>query len=184
MGTERARKPAKKRRKRSPKQCAAELAVEKRREKACQLRLAGWSIRDIAGHIKVSVGTVHSDIAAVLEQARDSSVDALDKARRLSLARLDRATKAIWPAVEGGDLDAIREFVRIEQRRAKFEGTDAADRLELGGPGGGPLIPVEARVSLEVKLDDLRKRLGAGGEPGGDAGAEPGAAGELPPQPE
>jgi hypothetical protein len=162
-----------KQRKRSPKQCAAELGIAKRQEAACQLRLAGWSVRDIAGHLKCSVGTVHSDISAVLERTRDTAADAIDKQRRLSLARVDKAVRAIWAKVEAGDLDACRELMRLEQRRAKVEGFDAADRHEVSGPGGAP-IPIEPRTALNAKLDELAKRiLGDTGEPGGNAGARP-----------
>jgi len=168
-------KPTKRRRKkRSPKQCAADLAIEKRREKACDLRLAGWSIRAIATHLKCGATTVHEDISAVLERTRDAAIDAIDKERRLSLARLDVAVKALWTKVRKGDGEAIRELVRLEQRRAKLLGIDAADKHEVSGPGGGG-IPVDmtAKASLAVKLDDLRARL-AGAAAGAPAVAEPG----------
>jgi hypothetical protein len=173
----------KKQRKRSPKQCAAELAIEKRRESACQLRLAGWSIRDIAGHLKCSVGTVHDDISTVLERTRDSAANAIEKQKRLSLARLDRAVKGIWPAVETGAVDAARVLVQLEQRRAKIEGFDSADKHEIAGPGGGT-IAFDARLALETKLNELRDRImGKGGKPGGDPGAGPVAPSTAPVEP-
>lgn len=173
MGSERS-ETSKKRRKRSPKQCASELAIAKRQESACALRLAGWSIRDIAGHLKCAPSTVHEDIAAVLERTRDTAGDAVEKQRRLSLARIDRAVKAIWPQVEAGNPEAIRELIKLEQRRAKVEGFDAADKHEVTVPGGiGVAVSVDARAALDVKLDDLRKRLA--GESGGNSGTQPGA---------
>jgi transposase len=174
-----------KRRKRSPKQCAAELAIEKRREQATKLRLEGWSIREIGKRLRCSPTTVHEDIAAVLERTRDAAGDAIEKQKRLSLARIDRAVRAIWGKVEAGELEAVRELIRIEARRAKIEGFDAADKLEMSGPAGGAIpVDMSVRGSLAVKLQELRKRLGggaepdgAGREPGGDAGAQPGASG-------
>lgn len=131
MAAEQAPKVKKKRRKRSPKQQAAELQVEKRREKAAKLKLAGWNMRDIAAHLKCSVGTVHSDIAAVFERTRDAADGAIDRSRSISLARLDVATKGIWPSVESGDLDAVDRLVKLEGRRAKLEGTDVPARSQI-----------------------------------------------------
>ncbi len=131
MAAEQAPKPKKKRRKRSPKQQAAELGIETRRAKAAKLKLAGWNMRDIAAHLKCSVGTVHSDIAAVFERTRDTADGFIERAKSISLARLDVATKGIWPSIEAGDLDAIDRLVRIESRRAKLEGLDAAQKSEV-----------------------------------------------------
>ncbi len=146
MAAERAA-PAKKkkRKKRSSKQVAAGLQIELRREKAAKLKLAGWTVRDIAAHLKCSVGTAQSDIAAVFDRTRDTADGAIERAKAMSLARLDVATKGIWPSIEGGDLDAIDRLVKIEARRAKLEGTDA---------------PVETKVDLQgtVTLDDIEKR--------------------------
>lgn len=161
---------------RSAKQCAAELAVEKRRERACDLRLSGMSVRQIAAELKCSIGTVHNDISAVLERTRDAAGDAIERDRRLSLGRLDVAIKALWPKVQAGDGESIRELVRLEQRRAKLLGLDAADKHEVSGPGGAGIpIDMTAKASLAVKLDDLRARLSgalgaADAEPGGAAG--------------
>jgi hypothetical protein len=122
---------AKKRRKRSPKQQATELGIELRREKAAKLKLAGWTVRDIAAHLKCSIGTVASDIAAVFERVRDTADGAIDRAKAISLARLDVATKGIWPSVESGDLDAVDRLVKLEGRRAKLEGLDAPARSHI-----------------------------------------------------
>jgi hypothetical protein len=150
MATERAKKKTKKvRRKRSPKQQAAELQIELRREKAAKLKLAGWSMRDIGAHLKCSVGTVHSDIAAVFDRVRDVADGAVERAKAISLARLDVATRGIWPSVESGDLDAVDRLVKIESRRAKLEGTDAPAKQEHKVTG----------VSLD-DLSDLKKSTG------------------------
>jgi hypothetical protein len=131
MAAEQKPKPKTKRRKRSPKQQATELQIEKRRENAAKLKLAGWNMRDIAAHLKCSVGTVHSDIAAVFERTRDTADGALTRAKAISLARLDVATKGIWPSVESGDLDAVDRLVKLEGRRAKLEGLDAPSKTHI-----------------------------------------------------
>jgi hypothetical protein len=171
MATER-RRPAK-RRKQSAKQKSAEIAIEKRREKAAKLKLAGWSMRDIAAHLKCSLGTVHADIAAVLTRTQDSADEAVRLEREISLARLEVATKGIWPGVESGDAEAVDRLVKLEARRAKILGLDAPTKQEHSGPEGGPIEVGAAASSLESKLDELHKRLTGTGQPSGTPSAEP-----------
>lgn len=175
-----AKKTAKKRpKKRTPKSSAAEIAIEKRREKATKLRLAGWSMRDIAAHLKCSLGTVHSDLTEVLTRTSEKADDTTRRERAVTLARLDVATKGIWAGIENGDVEAVDRLVKIEARRAKMLGFDAPSRQEHTGPEGGP-IPITAVESLGTKLDGLRKRLAGG------AASEPAAngTGGVPSKPE
>jgi len=177
MAVERRRRPKHgKRKKKSPKQAASELAIEQRRERITKLRISGWSIRDIAAHIGCSIGTVHGDLSAVLERTQDAANDATKRERAVSLARLDVATKGIWPEVETGGVEAVDRLVKLEQRRARLLGLDAPARQEISGPGGGA-VPIEARSALESKLDELRKRLTAGTAPESGAAEPSGTAG-------
>ncbi|HEX2677189.1 MAG TPA: helix-turn-helix domain-containing protein [Polyangiales bacterium] len=155
------RKPPKPKRKRTPKSSAHELQVEQRRAKVTDLRIKGHSIRAIAEQLGCSLATVHGDIEAVLLRATDESKTRMEQSRELSLRRLDAANLAMWPQVQKGDPEAVRTLVRIEERRAKLEGHDAAtgSRLELTGAGGGPIEVAEAKTGLARKLDDLKTRL-------------------------
>jgi hypothetical protein len=169
MATERSPKPKKRRRKRTPKAAAAELAIEKRRVKATKLRLAGWSMRDIAAHLKCSLGTVHTDLEAVLARTQETANQYLTREKALSLARLDVATKGIWAGVESGDKEAVDGLVKLENRRAKLLGTDAPAKQELSGPAGAP-IPIDARGTL---LDKLARLIAREAPPGGEAANPP-----------
>lgn len=133
---------------RAGKAKAAEVAVLKRRESAFKLHLSGWNYRDIAAHLGCSIGTVSSDVNGVLDGMIDDSADRIRRARAMSLARLDKATKGIWPGVESGDYDAVDRLVKIENRRAKLEGTDRAEKTDA-------YVHV-ASVGLE-ELDQLRR---------------------------
>jgi hypothetical protein len=166
MGTERPKKPLKDAR-RAKNRATAEMVIEQRRAKVVKLRVAGWSIRDIAAHLNVSVGLVHGDLSEVLVRTREQANESVKVERELSIERLETAIKKIWDQVEGGDLDAVDRLVRLEQRLAKLQGLDAPTKQELSGPDGAP-IEVTTKTTLERKLDELGKRLTGGtAQPGG-----------------
>ena len=157
--------------KRTKKQATAELVIEQRRADVVRLRVSGWGIVEIAKHLEVSVGTVHSDLSAVLVRTREQANDSVKVERELSIARLEKAIRKIWPKVERGDLDAIDRLTRLEQRLAKLQGLDAPTKQEFSGPDGAP-IEVTTKTSLERKLEELGKRLAGGtAQPGGAASA-------------
>lgn len=168
LSTKTAEQP-KRRKKRTTKQSAKQLAIAKRREQATKLRVAGWTEREIAGHLKCSVGTVHSDLDAVLIDTQQSAVSSMARHKAVSLARLERATKGLWSGIENGDLDAVRELVRIEARRAKVVGFDAADKLEMSGPREEP-IKIDARNALLERLAGLVASTAAGAGTSEDTG--------------
>jgi hypothetical protein len=165
----RPKKPAKKpRKKRTTKQKAAEMAIEQRREQTTKLRVAGWTVREIAGHLKVGLATVQRDLDAVLARTRSTADGFVEQQKAISLERLDTAMKGIWPSVVTGDFDAVDRLVRIEQRRAKTLGFDAPTKQELSGPDGDP-IPIDARSQLLERLAGLvagaASATGAGSDP-------------------
>jgi hypothetical protein len=118
---------------------------------------------------------VHSDLMAVLDRAVEKADDICRREREISLRRIDIAIKSLMDRAEAGDLEAIDRLVKLDVRRARLLGLDAPAKQEIAGPGGGP-IPMEAKSSLESKLDALGKRLG-GAEPGRAAGARPASEG-------
>lgn len=163
-----------------------EVAIEDRRSKAWLLRVKGKTVRQIATELGVSVGTAHSDLAAVMERTRSESDDRAETHRALSLARLDRALDTIEEALraqvpakdpENPDsasadhdmrLKAIAGLLKLEERRAKLLGLDAPTKQEVSGPEGAP-IPVDARSSLLDRLAGLV----AGENAPGPAGSDP-----------
>lgn len=171
-------KPAAERRKKvGAKQKAKELEIEIRREKVAKLKLAGISLRQIAQELGCALGTVHSDLEAVLARTVDTADEHIRMERDVSLGRCEVALRAIWPRICRGDVEAINAFVRLDQRRAKLLGLDAPAKQELSGPDGGP-IPLATQTSLEQKLESLEQRLTGGStKPGGTPGSGSGSEG-------
>lgn len=145
-------------------------AREQRRLEVSALLVAGASQREIAEELKVSVGTINSDIKYLRRAwAREQSKNIEDYVN-IDLARLDVAISSIWNAVLTGNLDAVESLITIIQTRAKIIGYLGVMRelydeergkqsapgvtVNMFGGGGGEKLP-DANVQLLQSLTDL-----------------------------
>lgn len=105
-------------------------ALEKQTQ-ALKLRLAGVSYEDIARTVgyKGPSGAYQAVKAAMKKTLQEPA----DDLRKIEVARLDEALRAIWPKVKKGDLLAIDRYLKISDRRAKLLGIDARAELQLSG---------------------------------------------------
>jgi hypothetical protein len=106
-------------------------AVALRRVRALKLRQAGASYADIAQKLGLA-----SEAAARTEVSRAmSSVvrEAGDEVIDLERDRLDRIQAMAWKLAQDGDVRAIRELVRILERRAKLLGLDRTEKRDDEG---------------------------------------------------
>lgn len=151
------------------RQVVTAVRVQQRQEQAMALRVQGWALREIAAHLGISLTQAHLDIEAVLEESRKHAFE--DGARHLavSLERLDKAIRGIMPKVEEGDARACEVLARLEERRSKFLGLDAATKHEHSGPEGAP-IAIDARDALLEKLTGF---VAAAASAGAAATADP-----------
>lgn len=107
------------------------------------MRHAGNDYADIAESLAVSVATARKLVADALEAfAPYAEAEAL---RDLEAGRLDRAQAAIWQQVLAGDLQAVKTFLGLSERRSKLLGLDA---------------PAKVAVAIvNVEADEYRERL-------------------------
>ena len=114
-------------------------------EQVYALRMGGFTPSEIAHNLtkqlKRRVLPAEVDVlteqVAIENRARTSSQVA--NTFQLDLDRIERAIKAIWPAVCDGNLQAIDRFERLLKRRADMLGLDAPDiraTVTLGSPTG------------------------------------------------
>lgn len=104
------------------------MAIEERRGRVYDLRLAGKSIREIARELGIGVGTAHRDCDAVLERLKSEANETAERARQIDLHRLDVAQAALWPSVQSGETQAIDTYLRLQARRSKLLGLDAPEQ--------------------------------------------------------
>lgn len=124
------------------------LTIAEKRDKALQLRLTGATYQAIANVMKVNKSTVKRWI--------DAAIDGVDKENaaaliRLENERLNAAQRAIWPQVLNGQLGAVDRLVKIMERRARLNGLDAPQRVDLGA-SDVDLAAVAAEIEAAARL--------------------------------
>lgn len=99
------------------------LHVRMKREKACDLRLAGMAY----GAIATTVGYSNASHAraAVMAAIRTRVSESARQVRDMELARLDQMLMALWPAVRRGDPRATDSALKVMERRARLLGLDS-----------------------------------------------------------
>lgn len=105
--------------------------LPERRREALELRKTGMSYRDMAPLLGVSHVQAFKDVKTEIDRLNEDNKEEAKEVKKLEIARLDIALKAIWPDVEKGDLKAIGMLLRIQERRARFEGLDVAAKQEI-----------------------------------------------------
>lgn len=99
-----------------------------RNTQAVTLRLSGLTYEQIGQRMDISTNSAHRMVTRTLQETQDVSVDNL---RSVENARLDRAQAAIWKDVLEGDIQAIQAFLKISDRRAKMNGLDAPQKVDM-----------------------------------------------------
>ena len=144
------------------------LTLAQRRYTAMKLRQQGFDMYQLAEEMKVRFpelqGTDGSpgydalaawnDINQMLANFRSELTESIPDVILLESQRLDEMTLALWPKVAAGRERAIELVLRIQERRAKMLGLDAATQVDW---------KVEIATLYEngtITLEDVRANLG------------------------
>ncbi len=115
-------------------------------EQVYALRMGGYTPSEIAHNLtkalnrRVTIQEVDVMIDRVADENRSRTSAQVANTFQLDLDRLERAIKAIWPAVCDGNLQAIDRFEKLQRRRSEMLGLDAPDvraTVHLGNMHGG-----------------------------------------------
>ena len=108
----------------------------KRREAYFDLLVSGYSIEQIASHMKKSPSAVRRAVGQALATRR---LDAPEDYARLQVARLTRALRCADVSLEEGDLKAIAPFVKVVRELSLYHGVHVGP-ARLARPAAPPDI--------------------------------------------
>jgi transcriptional regulator len=99
---------------------AKDDAREARRAEAIDLRIRGYTYREIAKELGVSVGAAFKDVSAALEQVRAEAAETAREHLDIELSRLDHAQVLVAREIRNGNLAAVDRLVKLNDQRAKL----------------------------------------------------------------
>ena len=107
-----------------------DLSIE-RREAYFDLLVSGYSIEQIAGHMKKSPSAVRRVVGQALAKRR---LDAPEDYASIQVARLTKALRCADVSLEEGDLKAIAPFVKVVRELNLYHGVNVGPaRLARNG---------------------------------------------------
>ena len=112
------------------------IRAREREKRALELRKAGLSYAQIAEKLGYADPSgAHKAVMRALDKLVPK--EDVEKVRRLELARLDAIAIKLWKQiVEEGDIQAVNAYLRVMERRARYLGLDAPQKVAPTDPSG------------------------------------------------
>lgn len=117
------------------------ILLEERRQRVLALRVAGFTLQQIADQIEKEYGEklprvyntqiVHNDLTVVLQRRDIESSKFILETKQIELERLDALWLVAYNMALGGDIKAMAMCIKIMERKAKFIGADAPEKLNV-----------------------------------------------------
>lgn len=142
---------------------AAEALRARRRKLVGDMVIGGRTYREMQrilrelkdGPIRVSLGTIKSDVDWVRDQWRENAARPPQEKIDLEEAKLDTLERGYWAAAMGGDVQSGRMILAISARRAMLLGLDKPTKSEVKITAGMDMEEFEEQLER-----DLDKALG------------------------
>lgn len=132
-------------------------AAIKRRADALELRVAGATYEQMAAKLGVTRESCRQAVIAAVADLEAVCAERATEVRELELRRLDAMLLGLWDRARRGEVRAVDAVLRIQDRRAKLLGLDAAMRIDAKvTPDDG------TKERLARLLDSVAERIGAG----------------------
>lgn len=103
--------------------------------KAIELRMAGWSLEEIA--VQCGWHSRQAVHAAILVTLQRDQAETVEQYRVYELARLDTLLRGIWEAACDGNLDCVDRVIKIMQQRLRYlSGLEVPTKVAPTSPDG------------------------------------------------
>lgn len=160
-------------RKRVQPRVAARSASQ--RKTALELRVRGYTLKQVGAALGVSMQRAHQILATELAEVAAARKALAEHQLEAELAAIDFVIAGMSPKVAKGDPKAATAYLRAMERRAKLLGLDAPTKTDVTS-GGAPLVPLTPddprwRDLQQQHLGSARQGVddGAATRPDGDA---------------
>jgi hypothetical protein len=112
-----------------PRTSQNRLAAHDRKLRALELRKRAMTYPEMARELGYAgpSGAYQAVIGALRETLREPA----EQVRTLELERLDAMLEAVWRAALSGDLKAIDAVLKLMDRRSRYLGLDAPQRVDI-----------------------------------------------------
>jgi hypothetical protein len=106
------------------------FAAAERARQACDLRIAGATLPQIAAALGYADASgAHRAITRALDRLPSEADEEL---RQIQHLRIEAAIMAMWPKIQRGEERSILALVRLLQRESRLYGLDAPAKVEIG----------------------------------------------------
>lgn len=114
-----------------PKSSQKTLEAKDRQRRAIELRLTGMGLAEIADALGYSDA---SGAFRAIKRAMDKSIrEPAEDLLEVELMRLDGLLQAHYPRAQAGDARSAELVLKVMERRARYLGLDAPERVDLTG---------------------------------------------------
>lgn len=103
------------------------------RHKAFELFKMGWTYRQIAENLGVTIPCAHTYVQEELGYLKDDIKEMAHAWLDIELRRLEDLMRTLQPRALQGDVRCIDRVLKIMERKAKFLGLDAPEKKEISG---------------------------------------------------
>lgn len=112
--------------------------LEERRTRVMELRVQGWSLRQIAGEVGVSLRTVQNDIEVVFGKLNEQQVKNAQVWRAIHMQRLEALYRPLHARFQGtpeqpgtASVKDAEAILKILEREAKLLGLDITAKIDI-----------------------------------------------------
>lgn len=112
--------------------------------------------------MRITRQTAHALVTRALDERRRELDESVDQIRTLENERLDKMTRLMFKRLDDptnpDPEKTVMAILRISDRRAKMNGTDAPTDFRIT-PGGSNVIPVGGDIDVSKLSDDQLREL-------------------------
>lgn len=139
--------------KRNGKESQQKIEAVDKEKASLDLRRAGFTYREIADTLTISVGAAHAYVKTGMMRAIEECKESGSLVRAQELDRIDRMQRAVWKQAIEGDMQAIATVLRLMERRAALLNIDAPKSFHIEEGNG------KSKKGLSAIYADLKESL-------------------------